>query len=402
MKKRSKKKYEASTVIGIAFVMLTATITVVSADCLNQIDAIIQPGGCGGGGGSNTRTWYVDDDGGGPDEDGSAAHPFDMIQEGVNMASPGDTVKVLSGDYFEQVVISLDHSTIQLIGSGSGSTRIYHYQSPLISISAEKVQIKQFEIDGTIELLDDAELITIENNVIDTSGTNDNGIEVLGGGGKNRIMNNNILSGAADGIYINDYWGSRTNEIRGNTISGGAVGNGIYLFNGYENKIIDNTIEHFDYGIRMDGDPEIHWHTFDNKISENEIIWCYEWAIYLSGSMADNEIHSNFIHANFHGVWLSGSGAYNGVWNNYFDNSNGNAKDDLVGVSYGNYWNVEPSPGPNIIGGPQIGGNFWDDYAGSDSNGDGFGDVPYSIPGSAWSSDNLPLVSVKNYLFEAI
>ena len=55
-------------------------------------------------------TWYVDDDAPGdpgagdptvsdPNEDGSADHPFDAIQEGINAAVDGDTVLVLDGEY---------------------------------------------------------------------------------------------------------------------------------------------------------------------------------------------------------------------------------------------------------------------------------------------------------------
>ena len=55
-------------------------------------------------------TWYVDDDAPGdpepgdslvsdPDEDGSAAHPFDAIQEAIDASADGDTVMVLDGTY---------------------------------------------------------------------------------------------------------------------------------------------------------------------------------------------------------------------------------------------------------------------------------------------------------------
>ena len=55
-------------------------------------------------------TWHVDDDGpndpgpndpsfSDPLEDGSASHPFDAIQEGIDAASNGDTVLVLDGTF---------------------------------------------------------------------------------------------------------------------------------------------------------------------------------------------------------------------------------------------------------------------------------------------------------------
>ena len=55
-------------------------------------------------------TWYVDDDAPGdpgpgdpavsdPLEDGTAAHPFDAIQEGINAAATGDEVVLADGVY---------------------------------------------------------------------------------------------------------------------------------------------------------------------------------------------------------------------------------------------------------------------------------------------------------------
>ncbi len=55
-----------------------------------------------------------------------------------------------------------------------------------------------------------------------------------------------------------------------------------------------------------------------------------------------------------------------------------------------NTWNTEKSDGPNVVGRPYLGGNFWADYEGSDENGDGLGDTPYAVVYD--NADQRPLV----------
>ena len=42
-------------------------------------------------------------------------------------------------------------------------------------------------------------------------------------------------------------------------------------------------------------------------------------------------------------------------------------------------------------------GNYWDDYTGEDSDNDGIGDTPYTIEGSAGSTDDFPLIKCPFY-----
>ena len=53
--------------------------------------------------------------------------------------------------------------------------------------------------------------------------------------------------------------------------------------------------------------------------------------------------------------------------------------------------NVSRQEGPNVVGGPYVGGNWWVNYTGVDEDGDGFGDTPFELgPGLV---DYLPLIA---------
>jgi len=58
------------------------------------------------------------------------------------------------------------------------------------------------------------------------------------------------------------------------------------------------------------------------------------------------------------------------IYNNYFDNPI-NAYDDGT-----NIWNITQTSGTNVIGGSWLGGNYWSDYTGNDTDNDGLGDTP--------------------------
>lgn len=137
-------------------------------------------------------------------------------------------------------------------------------------------------------------------------------------------------------------------------------------------------------GIYLNGAD--HCNISDNTASGNEN------GIYLKSS-SNNTLLNNTASDNDNcGINLCDS-SDNLIYNNCWGNTN-NAYDDGS-----NRWNITAITfEPNIIGGPSIGGNYWSDYNGTDTDGDGLGEETYNIGSGNFDYHPLCPPSVKGDL----
>ncbi len=216
--------------------------------------------------------------------------------------------------------------------------------------------------------------ITIENNDFDFLGIETGYPESTLNRAWVKIQNNEV----AQGIYVT----GKDHERR-------FVGD-LYIENNYTRRI-DVEFAHFpwiedntvvgdggpNYGIFLGSDVE------DALVQRNTLRQAH---ITLKQSSSPPPSHGLFEKNIAPGGWLN---LWYGENNIFIDNA-------FKGVvappgSRANTWNkLSPASGPNVVGGPQKGGNWYSDYTGVDANGDGFGDTPHVI--ATGNVDQYPLV----------
>ncbi len=286
--------------------------------------------------------------------------------------------------------------------STSGINRFISYNAFRPSMGSTSAGIQLGNVNDT----------RIAQNTIDCSnGFFSSGILLNSPSSNNEVLTNTIRSCGQNIFLYADFSGlMKNNLVRANTISAsGPRGFGVELaYQVTNSKVEGNTITcagDGTVGIQVDsGNPN------NNELVGNTVTNC-NYGIYLSAAMT-NTIHDNIVVSNTYNIGLDANVKNNTIYNNIFRQGPGTQSNwdlDELGcaqVACPNTWNVGKRVGPNIVGGPYIGGNYWSDYTGRDTDGDLLGNTPYTLTRgfttTIYNVDNLPLVSPPLTLTEAV
>ena len=307
--------------------------------------------------------------------------PGESIQEAIDQARTGDVIEVMSGTYQGTLDIK---NEVSLMGIDSGKGMPVIDAGSILGsvfITANNSQISGFKIlnpngDG-IDVISSNN--TISNNSIEACGA----AIYLMVSDENTIANNNatvrcqgvmgLLS--SDGIMLAH---SDENIIKDNTASGASMG--IYLYYSHYNTILNNTAQRNDHGIAIKGSK-------NNTIQENCACNSKEEGIGLLNGCTGNTVTKNNITNNSIGIYLRDSSNNTIYLNDFIDNLKNAQSSDSENIWHSPEQISYSSAGNSFT---SLLGNYWSDYQGTDSDGDGLGDASHSFEYDA--QDDHPLM----------
>ena len=325
--------------------------------------------------------------------------PTDDLQEVINRAAAGDTIRVLGGVHRGNFVVP---KTLTLIGEHN-PVLDGQRQHSVITLQAPRTVIRGFVIRNSGIILNNQDSAVrvrapdclVENNriedalfgvhldyahrtVVRRNFIRSHDLPVARRGDQIRIwyshharIEDNLVVGGRDMVF----WYSEGILVRGNHVRHSRYG--IHFMYCSDSRVEGNLLEHNSVGVYLMYSKGVH--VVGNRILNNRGVSGMGLGI---KDMDGMRIENNLIANNRLGMFIdSGEGEYR---NNWFVRNDTGVQLVLAvkrNVFEGNrfienYEQVSLERADSVVG-VSWRGNYWSDYSGYDADGDGYGDVPY-------------------------